>query len=104
MSVTASTSTSTTSTTTTVTAGLDGTNIDVSTNLLLGPLPYNRFLGNPPKDRTPDECFKEEMGYEWIATLDTQAFRSKVDQLNAQVTKLQAEVSQAPAPVPASKK
>lgn len=99
MSVTASTST--TSTTTTVTAGLDKTNIDVSTNLLLGPLPYNRFLGNPPKDKTPDECFKEEMGYEWIATLDTQAYRSKVDQLNAQVTKLQAEAaSQTSTPAP----
>ena len=27
------------------------------------PLPYNRFLGNPPTGLTPEQAFEDEMGY-----------------------------------------
>lgn len=68
--------------------------------VLLGPLPYNRFLGNPPAGETPEKAFEAEMGYPWLVQLNMQPVLDKLQQLEvknkdlqSQVTKLQAEVT-----------
>lgn len=68
--------------------------------VLMGPLPYNRFLGNPPIGVTAEEAFKAEMGYDYLVQFNAQPVLDKIHQLEsknadlqAQVTKLQAEVT-----------
>lgn len=60
--------------------------------VLLGPLPYNRFLGNPPVGMTPEDAFKAEMGYEWLVQVNAQPFLDKINQLETKNNELQAQV------------
>ena len=75
---------STTSTETTVVKTTDPTTV------LLGPKPYNRFLGNPPIGKTPEEAFKDENNYDWLVEISAQPYADKVNKLEAEITQLQA--------------
>ena len=75
---------STTSTTSTVVKTTDPTTV------LLGPRPYNRFLGNPPTGKTPEEAFKDENGYDWLVEMSAQPYVDKMNRLEVEITQLQA--------------
>lgn len=58
------------------------------------PVPYNRFLGNPPAGMTAEQAYEAEMGKPWQAEqLDSDKIKElevKNAELQAQITKLQA--------------
>lgn len=56
-------------------------------SVIMGPRPYNRFLGNPPPGVTPEQAFKEENGYDWIEELS-------ITQMRDRLIKLQVENNQ----------
>lgn len=60
--------------------------------VLLGPIPYNRFMGNPPAGTTAEEAFEAESGYPWLVQLNAHPILDKINKLEASNKELKAEV------------
>lgn len=64
-----------------------------SIEVVLGPRPYNRFLGNPPANQTPDEAFEAETGYAWIQEINLQPLRDSINKLIIENNDLKKQIA-----------